>query len=254
MMALLEAGRELLDDKPRTNAELRSLLGARWPERDPAALAYAVRGLLPVVHIPPRGIWGESGPVALSTVETWIGRGVESDREPDEMVLRYLRAFGPATVSDVRTWSKLTGLRTVVELLRPRLRTFRDEHGRELFDVPDAPLPDPDTPAPPRFLPRFDNALLSHADRGRIIGDEYRKRIIASGGMGSVGTVLVDGLVRGTWKTERTRKKATLLIEPFEVLPKKYRDAVAEEGERLVRFITESEDTETPGVRFVETT
>lgn len=254
MMALLEAGRELLDDRPRTNAELRSLLGARWPERDPAALAYAVRGLLPVVHIPPRGIWGESGPVALSTVETWIGRGVESDREPDEMVLRYLRAFGPATVSDVRTWSKLTGLRTVVELLRPRLRTFRDEHGRELFDVPDAPLPDPDTPAPPRFLPRFDNALLSHADRGRIIGDEYRKRIIASGGMGSVGTVLVDGLVRGTWKTERIRKKATLLIEPFEVLPKKYRDTVAEEGERLVRFITESEDAETPGVRFVETT
>jgi hypothetical protein len=254
MMALLEAGRELLDDKPRTNTELRSLLGARWPERDPAALAYAVRGLLPVVHIPPRGIWGESGPVALSTVETWIGRGVESDREPDEMVLRYLRAFGPATVSDVRTWSKLTGLRTVVELLRPSLRTFRDEHGRELFDVPDAPLPDPDTPAPPRFLPRFDNALLSHADRGRIIGDEYRKRIIASGGMGSVGTVLVDGLVRGTWKTERTRKKATLLIEPFEVLPKKYRDAVAEEGERLVRFITESENAETPGVRFVETT
>jgi hypothetical protein len=254
MMALLEAGRELLDDKPRTNTELRSLLGARWPERDPAALAYAVRGLLPVVHIPPRGIWGESGPVALSTVETWIGRGVDSDREPDEMVLRYLRAFGPATVSDVRTWSKLTGLRTVVELLRPRLRTFRDEHGRELFDVPDAPLPDADTPAPPRFLPRFDNALLSHADRGRIIGDEYRKRIIASGGMGSVGTVLVDGLVRGTWKTERTRKKATLLIEPFEVLPKKYRDAVAVEGERLVRFITESEDAETPGVRFVETT
>jgi hypothetical protein len=254
MMALLEAGRELLDDKPRTNTELRSLLGARWPERDPAALAYAVRGLLPVVHIPPRGIWGESGPVALSTVETWIGRGVDSDREPDEMVLRYLRAFGPATVSDVRTWSKLTGLRTVVELLRPRLRTFRDEHGRELFDVPDAPLPDADTPAPPRFLPRFDNALHAHADRGRIIGDEYRKRIIASGGMGSVGTVLVDGLVRGTWKTERTRKKATLLIEPFEVLPKKYRDAVAVEGERLVRFITESEDAETPGVRFVETT
>lgn len=254
MKALLEAGRELLDDKPRTAAELRALLGARWPERDPAALAYAVRGLLPVVHIPPRGIWGESGPVALSTVETWIGRAVEPDHEPDEMVLRYLRAFGPATASDVRTWSRLTGLRAVIERLRPRLRTFRDEHGRELFDVPDAPLPDPDTSAPVRLLPRFDNALLSHADRVRIVSDEYRKRIIASGGMGSVGTVLFDGFVCGTWKTERIRNKAALVIEPFEALPKEHRAAVAEEGEHLLRFITESESAETPEVRFVETT
>jgi hypothetical protein len=254
MKALLEAGRELLDERPRTNAELRALLGARWPERDPAALAYAVRGLLPVVHIPPRGIWGESGPVALSTVETWIGQSVEPDDEPDEMVLRYLRAFGPATVSDVRTWSRLTGLRAVVERLRPRLRTYRDEHGRELFDVIDAPLPDPDTSAPVRFLPRFDNALLSHADRVRIVSDEYRKRLIASGGMGSVGTVLVDGFVGGTWKTERARGEVTLEIEPFEALSRKHRDAVAEEGERFVRFIAGPGAAEAPGVRFVETT
>jgi Winged helix DNA-binding domain len=252
--ALLEAGRELLDEKPRTAAELRALLGARWPERDPAALAYAVRGLLPVVYVPPRGIWGESGRVALSTVETWIGRGVEPHREPDEMVLRYLRAFGPATVSDVRTWSRLTGLRAVVERLRPRLRTYRDEHSRELFDVPDAPLPDPYTSAPVRFLPRFDNALLSHADRVRIVSDEYRKRIIAGGGMGSVGTFLVGGFVRGTWKIEQIRNKATLVIESFEVLPREHRDAVAEEGEQLLRFIAEFESAQTPEVRFVETT
>jgi hypothetical protein len=170
------------------------------------------------------------------------------------MVLRYLRAFGPATTSDVRTWSRLTGLRAVIERLRPRLRTFRDEHGRELFDVPDAPLPDPDISAPVRFLPQFDNVLLSHADRVRIIGDEHRKRIIASGGMGSVGTVFFDGFVYGTWKTERIRNKATLMIEPFETLPKEHRDAVAEEGERLIRFITGSECAETPEVRFVEST
>jgi hypothetical protein len=254
MKVLLEAGRGLLDEKPRTNAELRALLGARWPERDPPALAYAVRGLLPLVHIPPRGIWGESGPVALSTVEKWIGRGVEPDNEPDEIVLRYLRAFGPATVSDVRTWSRLTGLRAVVERLRPRLRTFRDEHSRELLDVPDAPLPDPDTSAPARFLPRFDNALLSHADRVRIVSDEYRKRIIAGGGMGSVGTFLVGGFVRGTWKTEQIRNKATLVIESFEALPREHRDAVAEEGEHLLRFIAEFESAQTPEVRFVETT
>jgi hypothetical protein len=254
MDALREAGREPLDDKPRTAAELRSLLGPLWPERDPAALAYAIRGLLPVVYVPPRGIWGESGPVAMTTVEAWLGRDVEPDPEPDEMVLRYLRSFGPVTVADIRTWSRLTGLRAVVKRLRPLLRIFRDERGREHFDVPGAPLPDPDTPAPARFLPRFDNALLSHADRGRIVSDEHRKRIIASGGMGSVATVLVDGFVCGVWKTENARRKATLVIEPFETLQKGDRDAVAEEGERFARFIAQPEDAEAPEVRFTETT
>jgi hypothetical protein len=248
--AVLEAGQALLDEKPRTAAELRALLGPRWPGRDPAALAYAVRGLLPVVHVPPRGIWGVSGPVALSTVEAWLGRGVGSDDEPDDAVLRYLRAFGPATASDVRTWSRLTGLRAVVERLRPHLRTFRDERGRELFDVHDAPLPDPATPAPPRFLPRFENALLSHADRGRIVGDEHYQRLIAGNGMGSVGSVLVDGFVRGVWNSERDRGKTTVAIELFESPSEKDRDALAGEGKRLAAFLAGAGGGETAGVRF----
>nr|WP_264556689.1 winged helix DNA-binding domain-containing protein [Halocatena marina] len=123
MPAVLAAGRTLLEDEPRTQADLREPLGSQWPEPDAAALAYAVRTMLPLIHIPPRGIWGESGPVALTTVENWLGEGTASDSTHDEMIRRYLAAFGPATVADARAWSGLTGLRDVFERLRPELRT-----------------------------------------------------------------------------------------------------------------------------------
>jgi hypothetical protein len=231
--AVLAAGRMLLEERPRTAAELRRLLGTRWPDRDPAALAYAVRGLLPLVHAPPRGVWGQSGAVALTTAEAWLGRSVVSKGDPGEAILRYLAAFCPATVADARTWSGLSGLREVFERLRTRLVTFRDDSGRELYDVPGAPLPDPETPAPPRFLPEFDNVLLSHADRTRLISGEHRRALIKDPMMRGV---LLDGFVCGTWKKERTRGKETLMIEPFEPLATQDRDSLAEEGERLVRF------------------
>src|SRR5829696_7491196 len=234
---VLAAGWALLEERPRTAAELRRSLGPRWPERDAAALAYAVRGLLPVVHVPPRGLWGESGPVAMTTAEAWLGRSVTGGA-PDEAVLRYLAAFGPATVADARTWSGLGGLREVFERLRPRLVTFRDERGREHFDVPGAPLPDPDTPSPPRFLPEFDNAILSHADRTRIIADEHRELLIKDRMMRAI---LLDGFVRGTWKTEHAREKATLVVEPFEALSEQDRADLAAEGEWLLRFMAGSE-------------
>src|ERR687894_577812 len=249
--ALVAAGRALLEERPRTAKELGVLLGERWYDRDPASLARAVRHLVPLVQVPPRGIWGKSGQAAHTTVEAWLSRPFDSDPSLDEMVVRYLGAFGPASVKDVQTWSGLTRLQEVTERLRPRLRTFRDEHGRELFDLPEAPTPDPDIPAPPRFLPGFDNLILSHSDRTRIIADDYRKMIASKNGM-VPATVLVDGFVRGTWNTERTRGKATLVIEPFEVLDKKDRDALCEEGERLVRFI--GEGAEAFEVRLVERT
>jgi len=250
MEALSAAGRALLEERARTAKELGGLLWERWPDRDPASLARAIRHLVPLVQVPPRGVWGESGQTTHTTTEAWIGRPLDPDPSLEEMVVRYLGAFGPASVKDVQTWSGLTRLGEGVDRLRPRLSTFRDEHGRELFDLPDAPRPDPDAPAPPRFLPEFDNLILSHADRTRVIANDYRKAIASKNGM-VPATVLVDGFVRGTWKTERTRGKATLLIEPFESLAKEDRDALDEEGERLVRFVAEPEGAEAFEVRFV---
>ncbi len=249
--ALSVAGRALLEERPRTAKELGVLLQERWPERDPATLARAVRHLVPLVQVPPRGVWGKSGWTTHTTAEAWLGRPLDPDPSPDEMVVRYLGAFGPASVRDVQSWSGLTRLGEVVARLRPRLHAFHDERGRELFDLPDAPRPDPDTPAPPRFLPNFDNLILSHADRTRVIADEYRKAIASRNGM-VPATFLVDGFVRGTWKTERTRGKATLLIEPFEALAKQDRGALAEEGERLIRFMAQPEGAEAYEVRFAE--
>jgi hypothetical protein len=233
--ALVAAGRALLEERPRTAKELGKLLQEQWPEHDPASLARAIRHLVPLVQVPPRGLWGKSGPAAHTTAEAWLGRPLDPASSLEETILRYLGAFGPATVKDVQTWSGLTRLGEVIERVRPRLRIFRDERGKELFDVPDAPMPDPDTPALPRFLPEFDNLILSHADRTRVIAEEYRKAIASKNGM-VPASVLVDGFVRGTWKTERSRGKATLEVKPFEPLAKEDRDALAEEGEQLIRF------------------
>jgi Winged helix DNA-binding domain len=246
---LVAAGRALLEERPLTAGELGERLGVRWPEQDSAALARAIRHLVPLVQVPPRGVWGESGPAAHTTTEAWLGRTLDPDPSLEEMVLRYLGAFGPASVKDAQSWSGLTRLREVFERLRPRLIALRNEGGSELFDLPEAPRPDPDTPAPARFVAAFDNLILSHADRTRIVADEHRKAIVSRNGM-VPATFLVDGFVRGTWKTARDRRKTTLSIEPFEPLKKRNREALAEEGERLLQFMMNG--AKTFEVRFVE--
>jgi Winged helix DNA-binding domain len=233
--AVLAAARTLLARRPRTRAGLGRLLGERWPDRDATSLAYAISYLVPLVQVPPRGIWGERGPATWTTAEAWLGRTLDPDPSVDRLVLRYLAAFGPASVNDVQTWSGLTRLREVLERLRPRLAAFVDQAGNQLYDLPDAPRPDPDTPAPPRFLPEYDNLLLSHADRSRVISDDRPVPLFAGDG-GVLGTVLVDGFLRGTWRLTRRRGTATLTIEPFQALPTPDRTAVAEEGTRLLTF------------------
>jgi hypothetical protein len=235
---LVAAGRALLEERPLTASELGGLLRERWPDQDPAALARAIRNLVPLVQVPPRGVWGESGPAAHTTIEAWLGQPLDPDPSPDEMVMRYIGAFGPASVKDAQTWSGLTRLREVLERLRARLRTFCDQGGTELFDLPDAPRPDPDVPAPVRFVAAFDNLILSHADRSRIIAAEHRKAMASRNGM-VPATFLVDGFVCGTWKVVRDSREATLWIAPFEHLPKQDREALTEEGERLLNFVTD---------------
>lgn len=211
------AARALVEEQPRTLSTLARLLDERFPGRDAFALGQAIRAWVPLVQVPPRGVWDKSGRAAHTSVEAWLGRVPSLGFSLEDLILRYLAAFGPGTVKDVQTWSGLTRLREVIERLRPRLVTFRDEHGAELFDLPDAPRPDPDTPAPPRFLYDYDNLLLSHADRSRVITDGYHEQSFASDGpMPSI--VLLDGFTNGTWKITRHRGTATLTIRPFKRL------------------------------------
>ncbi|HZU56437.1 MAG TPA: winged helix DNA-binding domain-containing protein [Actinocrinis sp.] len=243
---LADAGRRLLDEQPRSPGELGKRLQEQWPEVKPETLAYAVRNLVGLVQIPPRGLWGGSGQPVHATAEHWLGRSAPDRADVPSLVLRYLAAFGPASVADVQAWCGLTKLAEVVERLRPRLVAYRDAHGRELFDVPDGVIADPDTPAPPRFLPEYDNVFLSHADRARIIpgglsfaqsAKKYGFFLSARGGVAR-GMLLLDGYLGGTWRIERDAKldAFTVFVEPFETVSRRDLAAVEAEGDALLAF------------------
>jgi hypothetical protein len=228
---IVAAGRSLVEEEPRTRAELRRMLGERWPDRDAEAMVGAVAYLLPLVQIPPRGLWSWSGQPTLTTLEAWLGRPLGREARPERAVLRYLAAFGPASTKDVAAWSGLTGVGEIRERLRGDLRTFRDENGIELFDLPDAPLADPDTPAPVRFLPEYDNVFLSHADRSRIVDPEDRPRL-GFGDNRHFSVVLIGGFLHAVWK----RENEMLLVKPARRLSKKDAAGVETEGRRLAAF------------------
>ncbi|HWC82774.1 MAG TPA: winged helix DNA-binding domain-containing protein [Pseudonocardiaceae bacterium] len=240
-------GRELVEREPLRASDLGRLLGRRWPGRDPAALASAVRAALPLVQLPPRAVWSRSGQTVLTTAQSWLGRPLAESAEPDAMVLRYVRAFGPASAADVQKWSGLTRLRAVLDRLRDRLVVFRDENGVELFDLPEAPRPDPETPAPVRFLPEFDNLLLSYVDHERVLAAEHRAAVFSVNGI-IAATVLVDGFAVATWRIGKARREAVLTIEPFARLTAKAKRAIEAEGRRLLGFA--AADAERCDIRF----
>lgn len=234
--ALASAGAALLADRSMTAKELGERLHDEWPDVPRATLAYAVRNLLPLVQVPPRGLWGHSGPIAHTTAETWLGPDAAAPQTVAQLVLRFLAAFGPATVADVQRWSGLTRLREVVDALRPQLLTFRGEEGQELFDLPDAPRPDAETPAPPRFLYDFDNLLLSHADRTRVITDDFA--VHSHRPHGPVpSVVLIDGFTGGDWTVARHGDIVTLTVRPYRALQASVADELIAEGERLLAFM-----------------
>ncbi|MEN3307311.1 MAG: hypothetical protein V7603_3513 [Micromonosporaceae bacterium] len=226
---LLNQATPLLEQQPRTRAELGKLLAQHWPHADPNALAYAATYHIALCQVPPRGIWGKTGPAAWAPVENWLGTPLRST-PVDALVLRYLGAFGPASVADIQLWSGLTRLSEVVERLP--LRRFRTETGQPLHDIPDAPRPGEDTPAPPRFLPEYDNLLLSYRDRTRVSPDN-RPVPLPPGNGATTGTFLIDGMWRGTWQV----RDQTLHIQPFTKLPKADRDALLTEAAQLSAFI-----------------
>lgn len=235
---LAAAGRAVMaDGEPRTMGELARAVVGRWPGAGPRPLGeLLVAALLPTVQLPPRGLWRTTGGARYLLLSSWLGREPDppapdgTDPVGEELVLRYLAAYGPAATADLRAWSGLAGLPGAVAALRPRLLSFRDEAGRVLLDLPDAPRPDQDTPAPVRFLPAFDNAILGYQDRSRIIDDEHRLLSVAG-----ERVVLVDGRVAATW----TAGEGTVTVSPLGRLARADRDAVEAEGTALASFLSD---------------
>lgn len=247
---LAAISKELVEERPRTMKELREILLGHWPDADPPALTIAARCRLPLVQVTPRGLWGRSGQVALTTAEHWLGRPSEPAPAPDATVRRYLAAFGPASVKDMQVWAGLTRLREVFERLRPGLLTFRDEHGVELFDLPDAPRPDPDTPAAPRFLPEFDNVLLGHADRSRVIPPPYKGR--NGKGNQSYGSLLVDGFLAAIWRLDTAGDAATVTVQALGRLSGAQREEITGEAAGMLSVMTDATAYDVRFASFVD--
>jgi hypothetical protein len=239
---VLSAARGFFAEEPHTWAELTAMLKELHPDVDVGSMRYTVRTHLPLVQVPTDTRWSYPGQPRFTLADDWLGEKVRVDDEEQDdgdlerLVRRYLAAFGPASVTDIQTWSGLTKLKEPIGRFKDDLVTYRDEQRRELLDVPDAPLPGEDAPAPERFLPDYDNLLLSHQKRTRVVADEHRKRVYLPG-LRVAPTFLVDGFVAGTWTVEKAKGTATLVIDPFAKLPKKSRSALVEHAERLVRFV-----------------
>jgi hypothetical protein len=230
--------REILrTEGPLTFDALRDRLSARMPDADVRAMGYAARMHLPLIQVPDDGAaWGWDAKAPFTLAEDWMNVECAPACDPTTLVRRYLAAFGPATPADAAAWSGMRGLRDAFAAVRDELVVLRDERKRELFDLPDAPRPGGDVEAPVRFLPDFDNLVLAHDDRTRVIAEAHRARIVSKN-LQVAATFLVDGMVAGTWTVAKARGTATLTLQPFAPIAARARRALEAEGETLARFV-----------------
>jgi hypothetical protein len=235
--AIRAVGISLLDQHAMTAGELGKRLLEHFPDSDPCGLAQIVQGAETLIQIPPTRIWGHGGAPLLARLENWIGQSLAKPIALPALVLRYLKAFGPASVADMQHWCGLTRLAPAFEAVREQLISFTAEDGRTLYDLPDAPRPDADTPAPPRFLPEYDNVYLGFADRRRIQSDLARARMPLVNGYPSSFTV--DGFIAGKWSLARRKDAAHLTLTPFRTLLKSETAEVEAEGYAMAAFLTD---------------
>ncbi|MEV0282839.1 winged helix DNA-binding domain-containing protein [Kribbella sp. NPDC050820] len=231
---VVKAARKLLAKEPLTFTEVRDALQKEFPAVNERALGFCTRMMVPLVIHPTGTRWSWPANARFTPAEEWIGGKLHPKPEAEELVVRYLEAFGPATPADFQTWSGLPKAKPLFDGLE--LEELTDEAGKTLYDVPDGPRPDPDTPAPVRFLPEFDNLLLAHAKRERIIADEHKPAVFTKN-LRVKATYTVDGLVAGLWTAVAKRGAATLTLTPFGRTTKKTLAELEREGAGLLRFL-----------------
>ncbi len=231
---LIEIAKPFLEGEQPAIGALRDHLKAHFPERDKQAMAYAARSHLPLAQVPPSGTWGVGTRATYTTAESWLGP--PQPAALDALFRRFLAAFGPAGLMDFQTWTGMTGLKAKLAPSLKDLREYRDENGKPLYDLPKMILEAPDAPAPIRFLPEYDNILIAHKDRGRILPEAYRKKVFVSAGR-VLGSVLIDGFVGGIWKSQRDKSSATLHVSLFQAIGDDELAAIEAEGLALLRFI-----------------
>lgn len=225
----------LLREGPIAADALGERLAERWPEVKPSLVGSVARYRFPVVQTPPRGLWGRSGAATYALLDDWVGAD-EPVFPPETIVRRYLAGFGPASVADAQQWCGVKGLKAAFAALGDELVEFVGPDGKtRLFDLVDAPRPAADEPAPVRLLPEWDNLLLSHADRARVIDEDRRKATLSKNGILDA-TVLVDGRVAAAWKAQAAAKGrgAVLAVAPFERLSKATKGEIEAEGVALL--------------------
>lgn len=234
--AVAGSARKHFARRPRTFEDLRATLTEEFPGVDERAMGYAVRMSLPLCMVPDETVYAYGADTEFALASEWLGRVVPEESRVEELLLRYLAAYGPASVQDAQCWTGLGKLKPVFEALRPRLVTYRDEKGKELFDVPGGLLPNAETNAPVRLLPGFDGAILAHQDRSRIMVEEHRP-LVTTKNLQVLPTVLVDGFVAGTWEVIVRKTVVTVAVKAFRPFPARAKKSVEAEAARLVRFL-----------------